>query len=164
MGAVMWDFLRKFFRKAEPERSTVTKIKIDVDEICRSVNAKQERRQRILRNPPEHLPADAIRTVHVRREENPHSLSKYPVFYLTGITGGDTIEAFINSNPKARIISFYVNGPVRDFQPGRDVTTPIYNIVTGEFRIVFEENAFMATAIKNWLRTEYGRIVTEIEK
>jgi hypothetical protein len=85
------------------------------------------------------------------------------MFFLTGTTGDDTIEACINSNPKARIISFNVNEPAEDFQPGRYVSTPIYNIVTGEFKIVFEENTFMATAIKEWLRTEYNRIATEFK-
>jgi hypothetical protein len=157
----MFGFLKKLFQEKEQQK-TIT-IKIDAEKIMQSVNASKERRKRILKNKPSDLPADAIRTIHVKREKNPSSLSKYPVFYITGTTGEDTIEAFINSNPRARIISFYVNGSAPDFQPGKNVISPIYNIVTGEFRIVFEENTFMAAAIREWLKKEYNRILADIK-
>lgn len=162
----MWTFFRKLLGKPEPQYPKVVRqetmvVKIDIEETLRFMNAAQERRSKLKVNPPADLPAGAIQTVSIRKAENPNSLSKYPVFYLKGTAGQDSIEAFINSNPKARIISFYVNGPVQDFQPGRDAASPIYNMVTGEFRLVFEENAFMVTAIKHWLRTEHERILKE---
>jgi hypothetical protein len=162
----MWAFLRKLLGKTEPQkpkavRQETTVVKVDIEETLRFVNAAQERRKKLKMNPSADLPAGAIQTVSIRKAENPNSLSKYPVFYLKGTTGQDSIEAFINSNPRARIISFYINGPVQDFQPGKDAASPIYNIVTGEFRLAFEENAFMITAIKHWLRTEHERILKD---
>ena len=154
-------FKDKQNKGSDKKESIIIKIDIDANEVIKSVEATRDRKRRLKKNPPRDLPADAIKTLSVRKTENPNSLSKYPVFYLTGQAGDDTLEAFINSNPSARIISFYVNGPADDFQPGRNVASPIYNIVTGDFRIVFEENNFMATAIKQWLRNEYDRIRLE---
>jgi hypothetical protein len=62
----MRGFLKKLFHKTEPQKTTL--IKLDADEICRSVNAAMERTKRILRNKPCDLPAGAIKTINLRKE------------------------------------------------------------------------------------------------
>lgn len=154
----MWNFIRKLFGGQNRSKTTVIEVKIDGQAIVRSVQAAQHRRQRLLNEAPAELPYDSIRTVAVRKAKNPYSLSKYPVFYISGATEQDAIEAFINSNPRAKIISFYVNGAAQDFHPGRDGHSPTYNVATREMKIIFEENRFMEKAIKAWLVAQYNRI------
>lgn len=167
----MWAFLKKLLHRSEPEAKPFCKaalpktivVNTDMDKIVLNLDAAQERRRRLLMNPPARLPGDAIRTKNVRKGKNPSAVfrgNKYPVFYVVGTTGDDIIEAFINSNPRARVISFYINGPATDFEPSKDTHSPIYNIVTGELRI-FKEDAYMATAIKQWLRSEHSRMAAE---
>jgi hypothetical protein len=110
---------------------------------------------------PADLAAGSIRTVEVKKKKHPYSSGKHPVFYLTGVVGEDRIEAFINSNPSAKVISFYVNGRADDFRPARSANNPIYNLSTGEIRVVFPENRFMETAIRAWLDDEYRRLMAE---
>lgn len=116
----MWAFLQKMFCKTDPQKEKEVRqetifAKIDIEEAYKFVNTAQERRRRLKLNPPADLPADAIQTVDVRKEKNRNSLSKYPVFFLKGTTGQDTIEAFINSNPRGSYHQFLYKWPRRGF-------------------------------------------------
>jgi hypothetical protein len=131
-----------------------TIVKIDMDNIMMDLKKFQERRNRLIKNPPAPLPEGSIKTTDRHKKDNPYSSSKYPVYYIKGITDEDYIEAYINSNPKAKIISFAINRPVNDFIPSQQMIEPIYNIETGKIRIDFREDNFMKDAIIYWLNEE----------
>jgi hypothetical protein len=94
-----------------PDLNTnTTVVHIDVDAILTNVKKTEARRERLKNNPPKSLSPGSIKTIDCVQKHNPTSLSKYPVYYLKGSVGSDYIETFINTNPKSKYISFYVNG------------------------------------------------------
>lgn len=125
--------------------------------IMREIERTQQRRNRILRDKPKPLSSGDIITVGQRHDS---VLMGHCKFFVQGKVGDDMIEACINTNPRALIVSFYVNGPAPEPIDGRFYSdTPVFNIKTGELKLIFQENQFMVDAIKYWLLGERERIV-----
>lgn len=133
---------------------------LHTEEVVAHLEAHRKRRERLLRKQPDDLLDGAIWTVERRKGENQYTLSKYPVWYIKGIVGKDYVTAYLNCNPRASLVPFYVNGEASDFMPGHYKNHPVYNMKTGKITLVFEEDAFMAQAIRVWLQDEY-KIVSQ---
>lgn len=135
----------------------VVTVNIDMKKIMQGVEKSQQRRDQIKKNPPTPLSAGSIISTGHRHDSVYRGHCK---FFITGLAGDDTIEACINTNPRSTIVSFYVNGPAPEPIDGRFYADyPTFNIKSGELRIIFEENNFMADAIKAWIIEERQKII-----